>query len=79
MEIHHRDVDIVEELGVELDRIAGRKENDNLLLLHVLLEEGEEEEETALRRAHDVALLKALDGGCGAVLLNVDVQGSLFQ
>ena len=55
MEVKHRDIDVVQEFGVILDRITAREEY-NHLFLHVLLEERKEEEETAVGGADDVAL-----------------------
>ena len=44
VEVEDREVDVVEELRVVLDRVA-RGEEDDHLLLEVLLEEGEEQHE----------------------------------
>jgi hypothetical protein len=48
-------VDVVQELGVELDRVARREEDDDLLL-QVLLQEREQQQEPQLRVADHVAL-----------------------
>jgi hypothetical protein len=39
MKIEDRDIDIVQQLGVVLDRVTGGKE-DNVFLLHVFPQEG---------------------------------------
>ena len=52
---HDRQVDVVEQLVVELDRHAGGEEHHELLL-PVLLQEGEEQQESLLRGTHHVAL-----------------------
>lgn len=70
VQVEYRYVDIVEQLRVVFDRVAGRKE-DNDLLLQILLEESKEEHETTVGFAHHVTLFEHLD--CGSVLLLVDV------
>jgi hypothetical protein len=55
VELQHGDVDVVEQLGVILDRVARGKEHDHLLL-HVLLQEGEEQKEPHVAGHDDVAL-----------------------
>ena len=70
VEIENLEVDVLEELGVVLDGVAGGEEDDDLLLLH-LLEEGEEEKETLVGVDYDVALIQTLD--CAELLLLVDV------
>ena len=47
VKVQDRNVDVIQQLGVVFDRVAAREENDDLLL-HVLFEEGEEEEEAAV-------------------------------
>ena len=54
---HNRQVDVVEELAVVLDRHAGREEHHHLLLA-VLLQEGEQKEQSLFRRANYVTLKK---------------------
>mmetsp|Transcript_4279 Transcript_4279/g.9394 ORF Transcript_4279/g.9394 Transcript_4279/m.9394 type:complete len:217 (-) Transcript_4279:608-1258(-) len=68
MQIHHRQVDVVEQLGVVLDRVA-RGEEHNDLLLAVFLQEGEKEEEAIGRLAHDEALLERRHRRGGGALL----------
>ena len=55
MDIEDWDIDIIQQLGVELDRVAGGEEYHHLLV-SVLLEEGEEEEEPLLRGTYHVTL-----------------------
>ena len=74
VELEDGDVDVVEELGVELDRGAGAEEDDDLLA-EVLFEEGEEEAEAHVALGDDVALLERLDGGGAAVAVDVDKDG----
>ena len=79
MEVEHGDIDVVEQLRVELDRVARREENDDLLFAQILLQEREEQQEPLVRLADHIALLKALDGGGVAVLLDIDVQRVLAE
>ena len=51
----NRQVDVIEELVVVLDRHAGREEHHHLLLA-VLLQEGEQQQQPLFRRANDVTL-----------------------
>ena len=53
--IKNRDIDVVEQLRVILDRVTGGEEH-HYLLLSVLLEESEEQKEPLLRRTHHIAL-----------------------
>ncbi len=57
MELKDGDVNVVQQLGVELDSVAGGEENNNLLL-QVLLQKGEEEQEPFSRGAHNVTWTK---------------------
>lgn len=47
MKIEHGDIDIVEQLCVVFDGVTAGEENNNLLL-HVALEESEQEEEPSI-------------------------------
>jgi hypothetical protein len=58
MQIHYGNVNVVQQLGVELDRVAGRHE-DNDLLVQILLQKREQQQEPRLRWADDIALLNA--------------------
>ena len=55
MYVHYRYVDIVEQFGVEFDRVARGKEY-HYFLAEVLLEEREEQKESQLRGTHNIAL-----------------------
>lgn len=55
MEVKDGNIDVVQQLGVVLDRIATREEDDHFLF-HIFLEEGEEEEESAVGGTDNVAL-----------------------
>jgi len=56
VDVLDRDVNVVEEVGVELDLITGAHENHNLLI-HVLSEESEKESEFLSRVDQDVPLI----------------------
>lgn len=70
----NRQVDIIEQLGMVLDRVAAAEKHNNLLL-EVPFEEGEEEQEPLVLVANDVALLERLDGAVRLLLVDVDVEG----
>lgn len=55
MDGHYRQVNVVEELIVEFHRHT-RGEEDHQLLLAVLLQEGEEQQESLLRWTHHITL-----------------------
>ena len=55
MDVQDRNVDVVEQLSVVLDRVAGRQEHHHFLL-EVLLQKGEQQQEPLLRWADDVTL-----------------------
>ncbi|TKW56812.1 hypothetical protein CTA1_6381 [Colletotrichum tanaceti] len=73
VQVQHRQVDVVEQLGVVLDRVATAEE-DNDLLLEVALEEREEQQEALVGVADDVPLLQVLDSAVQLLLVDVDVQ-----
>ena len=75
VEIEHLEIDVLQEFRVVLDRVAGREEDDDLLLLH-LLEEGEQEQETLIGVDNHVALIQTLDCAELLLLVDVDVQGA---
>lgn len=54
--VHDRNVDVVQELRVEFNRLARRKKYHDLLGA-ILLEEGEKEEESRLRRTNHISLM----------------------
>mmetsp|Transcript_130736 Transcript_130736/g.279617 ORF Transcript_130736/g.279617 Transcript_130736/m.279617 type:complete len:274 (-) Transcript_130736:589-1410(-) len=60
MDARDRQVDVIQQLVVEFHGIASRKE-DHDLLVFVPLQEGEEQQETALRRTHHIALCETAD------------------
>lgn len=70
VEIQYWNVDVVEQLGVILDRVAAREEDDDLFL-QVLLEESEQQHEPPIRLANHVSLFQHVDGR--SLLLRVDV------
>lgn len=72
MQVEHRHIDVVEQLGVVLDRVARREEDDDLLL-GVLAQEGEQQQEALVRLADDVALLERVVGRGRLVRVDVDV------
>ncbi|KAJ6438178.1 LOW QUALITY PROTEIN: acetyltransferase [Purpureocillium lavendulum] len=77
VQVQHRAVDVVEELGVVLDRVAAAEEDDDLLLLGLhALQEREEEDEPFVGLAQHVALLEALDGAVLLLLVHVDTRGA---
>lgn len=73
MEVKDRDVDVVEQLGVILDRVAAR-EKDNDLLFDVFAEEREKEHESLVRVADDIALLEHVDGRGLFRRVDIDVE-----
>ena len=76
VDVAHRDVDVVEQLGVVLHGVA-RGEEHHDLLLQVLLQEREEEQE-ALLRGHDaVPLLDASRRRHRARVVDADVRRAL--
>lgn len=62
MNVRYIDIDVVEEVRVELDGVAGGHEDHDLLVL-VLAEEREQQLEFLLRLDNYVALLQVLHGG----------------
>ena len=64
MDVLDRDVDVVEQIRVELDRVAAGHENHDLLL-HVLPQEGEEELELASWLNQHISLCEC--GNCRGV------------
>lgn len=55
VKVEYRDINVVQQFSVVFYGITAREEDDDFLL-QVLLEKGEKKEETAIRRAHDIAL-----------------------
>ena len=78
VQIQHRNVDVVQQVGVVLYRLTGGEEDDDLLV-HVLLEEGEEQQEARLARTHHVALLQRFDRRGILVFVHFDVHRRLLQ
>jgi hypothetical protein len=75
VDVRDGDVDVVEELAVVLDAVAAGEEDHDLLVLEVLLEEGVEQQEALLGRAHDVPLLEGLHRRADVVVADADVLG----
>mmetsp|Transcript_86 Transcript_86/g.336 ORF Transcript_86/g.336 Transcript_86/m.336 type:complete len:256 (-) Transcript_86:293-1060(-) len=74
-----RNVDVVQELRVKLHRVARREEDHDLLLLHVPLEEAEQQQEPSLAGRHAVPLLDVLSGGLRPVVVHADVHGRFSE
>lgn len=60
------------------DRVTAGEEDDNFLL-DVFPQEREQQKETFVRLAYNVALLETLGGGCVFLLVDVDVQRALLE
>lgn len=75
VEVEHGEVDVVEEFAVVFDAGAGGEEDD-VLLLGVTFQEGEEEEEAHLGGAEHVALLEPFDRAEFLLVVDVDVKGT---
>ena len=63
MNVHHWDINVVEQLGMELDRIARRKEHHNLFVL-VPFQERKQQQEPLIGRTGDISLLQT---GCSGL------------
>ena len=75
MQIKHRQRNVVEEGGVISDRSAAAQEDDDLLVLLLHFpQERVEKDEALIGVAHDIALLKTVDGAVLRFLIDVDVQ-----
>mmetsp|Transcript_1366 Transcript_1366/g.3192 ORF Transcript_1366/g.3192 Transcript_1366/m.3192 type:complete len:395 (-) Transcript_1366:568-1752(-) len=72
--VHDGDVDVIEEFGVEFDRVAGGEE-DHDFFVFIFLEKGEEEEETSIGGNGDVSLFETRGGGEGGFVGDFDVHG----
>lgn len=70
MKIEDGNVDIIQKLRVELDRIA-RGEEDNHFLLQILLQEREEEQEPVLAGTDNITLRRSKEdlGTCNDIRL----------
>lgn len=80
VKVEDRAVNVVEQLGVVLDGSATTEEDDNLLLLFLHAhQEGEEENETLVSVAQDVALLQAVHGTELLLFVDVDIEGTGSQ
>ncbi len=80
MEIEDGEINVVEQLGVVLDGVTAAEEDNNLLLLVLhRLEEREEQDETLVGLAKNVALLQALNSAELLLLVDVDVEGARAQ
>ncbi|KAH3686753.1 hypothetical protein WICPIJ_002275 [Wickerhamomyces pijperi] len=73
VKIQHWQINVVQQLGVVLDRVTRGQEHDNLLL-DVLLQEGEQQEETLVGLTHNVTLLQSVNGGSFLFGVNIDEQ-----
>mmetsp|Transcript_48830 Transcript_48830/g.104228 ORF Transcript_48830/g.104228 Transcript_48830/m.104228 type:complete len:208 (+) Transcript_48830:703-1326(+) len=78
MQVEDGQVDVVEELGVVLDRVA-RGEEDDHLFLQILAQKCEEQQEAARGFAHDKALLERRNGCRLRGLLRGDVDTLLLD
>jgi hypothetical protein len=56
VDVEARQINVVEQLGMELDRVARAHKNHDLFG-GILFEERKKQQKTAVRRAHNVALL----------------------
>lgn len=72
VEVEYRDINVVQQFSVVFHGITTREEDDGFLL-QVLFEKGEKKEETAIRRAHDIALRQRRYGTRRLFLIYVDV------
>lgn len=73
MKVKDWDINVVEQFGVVLDRVAAREEDDDLLL-DVLSQECEEQHESLIRVAHHVALFEHVDGRGFFGRVDIDVE-----
>lgn len=71
MDVFDVDVDVVEEVGVELDGVAGREEHHDFSL-PVFLEECEQQAESLVWVAHHEALLEAFHGRVFCLFVDSD-------
>lgn len=73
VQIQHRQIDIVEQLGVVLHRVTTAEKDDDLLL-QVALQEREQQQEPLIRVAEHVPLLQVRNGAVLLLLVDVHVQ-----
>ena len=73
VEVENWQINVVEQLGVVFDAIAGGKEDDDFLL-EVALEKGEQEQEAFVGVANHIALLESLDRAVLFSVVHIDVQ-----
>lgn len=74
VQVQHRAVNVVEQLGVVLDAVAAAEEDNDLLLLGLhFSQERKEQEEALVALAQDIALLQPVDGAVLLLLVDVDV------
>jgi hypothetical protein len=77
MKVQHRNINVIQQLGMVFDRVAAGEEYDNfllrLLVAHVLFQECKEQKESSVRRADDVSLRKGRDGTRIFLSINVDM------
>ena len=75
MKVEHRNVDIIQQLGMIFDRVAAGEE-DNDLLLSVFTQEGEQQEKPPIGGADDIALRERCHRASCLLLVNVDLNGA---
>ena len=73
VEIENLEIDVLQKLRVVLDTVAGREEDDDLLLLH-LLQEREKQKESLVGLDDDVTLVETLYSRELLLLVDVDVK-----
>ena len=78
MYVHAGNINIVEELSMELNRVARAEENHYFLVL-VLLQEGEQQQETLIRRHGDVSLFVSLGSRQARITRHLHVHSALVN
>lgn len=78
MQVHDGQVNVIQQLRIELDRVARGEEDDDLLAA-ILLQEGEQQQEAQVTLHDDVALFEPVDCSGGLVLVNMHLEGLLAQ
>mmetsp|Transcript_33382 Transcript_33382/g.57175 ORF Transcript_33382/g.57175 Transcript_33382/m.57175 type:complete len:218 (+) Transcript_33382:455-1108(+) len=72
VDIHHLDVDVIQQFRVELDGVTRREKHHDFLVL-VLLQECVQQHEALGRRADHIALLKTLHSGQHGIVVHTGV------
>ena len=76
--VHTGDINVVEELSVELHRVARAEENHYFLVL-VLFQECEQQQETLIRRHGDVSLFESLCSRQARITRHLNVHSALVD